>query len=243
MSGFHTTGSPVSSLDLSRRRDQMRKMVTGILGERCYIVFASEIGMQCHGNLGGLTAVGLSALIRESNPEQYVGPLPAIAVVDDDLRCGKFSSEDSAMVLDAVITHEAAHIVANDVTSAVCPDVDNQSLREVVQAPWWEWKAHSGPHKWAGHDFRFIRALCHLHHRMQSRGHWVSLNLAFNHEAYGLSPAEQYAEALGGECERLSWRPLREALGGPMPAEFQKLWQDDVVRSLSLVPVERKLKC
>ena len=237
MNRFNATGSPVSSLDLSKRRDQMRKLVTGILSERCYVVFATEIGLQCHGRLAGLTAVGLSGLIRESMPNQYVGPLPAIAVVDDDLRCGKFGPEGAALVLDAIILHEAAHIVASAVTSAICPDADTEALRDLVQTPWREWQSHSGPFRWAGHDHKFIRALCHLHHRMQSRGHQVSLNLAFNHESYGLSSAERYAEALGGECERLNWKPLKEALGGPMPAEFQKLWQDDVVRSLSLVPV------
>ncbi len=229
----------IRSLDLNTRRDQTRKMLTSILGERVYIAFASELGLKCHGRLAGLTAVGLSALVRESMPEQYVGPLPAIAVVDDDLRSGKYKADGAAVLFDAIVLHEASHIVTSAVTSEICPDDDNEELRDLVQVPWREWKSHSGPVLWTGHDWKFIRSLCHLHHRMESRGHWVSPDLAFSHENYGLSPAEEYAETLGDECRSKDWLPLSEALGGPMPAKFQKLWQDDVVRSLSLVPVER----
>ena len=222
----------IYSLDLSKRRDQTRKMFSGIIGESFYLMFSSELGLQCHGRLGGLTAVGLSALIRQSMPEQYVGPQPAIVVVDDELRSGRHKPDGAAMVFDAVVLHELAHIVVSAVTAEICPHDDNESLRDLVRTPWREWKAHAGPALWTGHDSKFIRALCHLHHRMRSRGHWTSLSLAFNHEAYGLSAAEEYAEALGDECRSKDWLTLSEALGGPMPAKFQKLWLDDVVRSL-----------
>jgi len=224
----------IYSLDLNIRRDQTWKMLTSILGERVYIAFASELGLKCHGRLAGLTAVGLSALVRESTPELYVGPLPAMAVVDDDLRSGKYKPEAAAVVFDSIVLHEASHIVTSEVTTKICPEDDNEELRDLVQVPWRDWKSHSGAVLWTGHDSKFIRALCHLHHRMESRGHWVSMDLAFNHETYGLSPAEEYAEALGDECRSKDWLPLSEALGGPMPAKFQKLWQDDVVRSLGL---------
>ncbi len=229
----------IRSLDLNTRRDQTRKMLTSILGERIYITFASELGLKCHGRLAGLTAVGLSALVRQSMPEQYVGPLPAIAVVDDDLRSGKYKPDGAAMVFDAIVLHEASHIATSAVTSEICPVDDSESLRDLVQVPWREWKSHSGAILWTGHDSKFIRALCHLHHRMESRGHWVSLDLAFSHTLYGLSSAEKYADSLDDECRSKDWLPLSEALSRPMPEKFVKLWQDDVVRSLGLFPVSK----
>ena len=229
----------IHSLDLNERRHQTRKMLTGILGESFYLVFSSELGLQCHGRLGGMTAVGLSALVRESMPDKYVGPLPAIAIVDDRLRDGTYSPEGSAMVFDAFALHEISHIVASNVTANICPELDQESLRDLVQIPSTEWASHAGPLRWAGHDSKFIRALCHVAHRMQSRRHWVPLDIAFCHQSYGLSSAEEYAAALDDECCAMSWLPLSEALGRPMPAKFQKLWTDDVVRSLKVVPVSK----
>jgi hypothetical protein len=235
----------IHSLDLNKRRDQTRKMLDNILGERVYVAFASELGLQCHGRLAGLTAIGLSALIRESMPEQYTGPAPAMAVVDDDLRSGKYKPDAAAVLFDAIILHEASHIVTSGVTTEICPEDDNEELRNLVQVPWRDWKSHSGAVLWTGHDSKFIRALCHLHHRMESRGHWVSLDLAFSHQTYGLSPAEEYAETLGMECQASDWLPLKESLSRPMPEKFVKLWQGDVARSLSVVPVQKEggLKC
>ncbi|MCA9010502.1 MAG: hypothetical protein KDB01_12185 [Planctomycetaceae bacterium] len=232
----------IYSLDLNKRRDQTRKLLARILEEQVYIAFSSELGLQCHGRLAGLTAVGLSALVRESMPEQYVGPLPAIAVVDDDLRSGKYQPDGAAMLFDSIVLHEASHIVTSAVTAEICPEDDNEELRALVQVPWREWQSHAGAILWTGHDWRFIRALCHIGHRMRSRGHWVSLDLAFCHETYGLSSAEEYAAALDDECCAMSWLPLSEALGRPMPAKFQKLWTDDVVRSLSSVPMKRQMR-
>jgi len=87
----------IYSLDIDKRRDEMRRMVPKLIGERCYVVFSSELGLQCHGRLAGMTAIGLSALIAETIPQHYCGPMPAIAIVDDDLRNGRFSAEGSAM--------------------------------------------------------------------------------------------------------------------------------------------------
>lgn len=226
----------IHSLNLTVRRDQTRRFIGSMIRQRVYLVFSSELGLQCHGRLGGLTAVGLSALVRESMPGEYFGPSPAIAIVDDHLRDGTYSPDGSAMLFDSMVLHEFTHIVSAGVSFEICPESDPEQLRDLVQMPSAEWPSHTGPLRWAGHDCRFIRALCHLHHRMQSRGHWVSLSLAFSHESYGLSSVEEYADALGDECQRKDWLPMSEALALPMPAKFQKLWTDDVVRSLKPVP-------
>ena len=224
-------------LDLTRQRDEMRQLLNGVLGQEIYLVFASELGLQCHGRLGGFTAVGLSELVRESMPETYRGPLPAIAIVGDRLHDGTFSPDGAALLFDSLCLHEAAHIAAGGVTANLCPDTDGEALREIVQTPAAEWAAHAGPLRWIGHDWRFIRALCHIHHRVESRGRVASLLLAMNSEMYRLSSAKKYAAALGDECTALSSVPLAEALALPMPTKFQKLWTDDVVRSLKSCPV------
>lgn len=177
-------------------------------------------------------AVGLSALIKESMPHEYVGPLAAVAIVDDGLRDGTCSPWLAVQLFDSMVLHEIAHVVELGVTSQSCPPNDQEQLRELVQTPWTEWAAHSGAVRWFGHDLRYIRTLLHLHHRMESRGHRVCLPLAFCHESYGLSSITEYADALGDEPQRTSWLTLADAMAGPMPEEFTKLWGRDVVASL-----------
>jgi hypothetical protein len=223
----------IDSLDLNTRRDQTRRMIAKLLNQRMYVLFAREIGLQCHGRLGGLMAVGLSALIKESMPHEYVGPMPAIAIVDDGLRDGTCSQWLAVQLFDSMVLHELAHVVELGITAQLCPRDDKENLHELVQTPWTEWAAHSGTVRWFGHDLRYIRALLHLHHRMESRGHRVCLPLAFCHESYGLSSITEYADALGDEPQRTSWLTLTEAMAGPMPKDFQKLWTADVLRSLT----------
>lgn len=231
----------IHSINIDKRRAQTRRFIASMIGQRVYLVFASELGLQCHGKLAGMTAVGLSALVRESLPDEYFGPSPAICIQDDHLRDGTYSPEGSAMLFDAIVLHELSHVVQSGITFEACPESDGEQLRQLVQMPWTDWKAHTGAAKWIGHDCRFIRTLCHVHHRMKSRGHCVSLNLAFSHTLYGLSSAEEYAAALGDECSAMSWLPLSEALARPMPAKFQKLWVADVLQSLKNCPVLKGL--
>jgi len=232
----------IHSLAIDERRDEWRRLIPQLIGEQCYLVFSSELGLHCHGGLAGLTAIGLSALIGQAMPDAYRGPLPAIAVVDDHLRDGSYSPEGSAMVFDAIVLHELSHIVTNSVTPEMCAVPDPESLRDLVQADWREWKSHSGSLRWIGHDSRFIRVLIHLWSRMRSRGHWTSLALAFSHKSYGLASAERYRLALGDEPGDFDFRPIGEITALPMPPKFQKLWTDDVVRSLSSVQVSKGKK-
>ncbi len=221
----------IDSFDLDTRRDQMRRMVAKMIGQRCYIVFASEIGLECHGRLGGFTAVGLHTLIKETMPGEYVGPLPTVVVVDNDLRDVTLSPAAAACMFDAICLHELAHIVERGINAENGTAIDAAILRGIVATPWTEWPLHS-PAKWAGHDLKYIRVLCHLLHRSKSRGLWVSPELAFGHEDYGLSPLSEYADSLGDEPQLTSWLPLSQALNRPAPDEFKQLWSRDVVASL-----------
>jgi len=225
----------IHSLDIDKRRGQWRRTIPGLIGQQCYLVFASELGIQCHGRLAGLTAVGLSALVAESLPDQFRGPLPAICIVDDDLRSGKYSPEGAAVVFDAIVLHELAHVVAGNITPEVCPVSDQESLRDLVATDCLEWPAHAGSLRWLGHEARFIRALCHLHYRLNSKRQWTSLSLSFSHKSYGLSSAERYLKALGDELQRYDWLTLQEVLNRPMPEAFSKLWTADVLRSVKSV--------
>lgn len=220
----------ITAIDLNKRRDQTRRMLASLLGERCYLHFSSELGLKCHGDLGGMTSASLSAVVRDALPNEYSGPMPAIVIVDDRLR--RFEAMEAATTFDAFVLHEAGHILADGVTAASCPEVDCENIPEMVGDDWRTWPEHCGGHPWTGHDHRFIRALLHLHHRMESRGHVVYLPAAFQSAVYGLSPIENYRDALGMECQQNDWRPIQEALSGRVPAAFDRLWADDVVRSV-----------
>jgi len=214
------------SLDIPERRNQTERFVRRMMGFKVVIALSDELDLKCS-TVGGFTGPAVHQLLPD-NPEPVrtivVASKPLQAAVDKVQRC---------LAFDAILLHELGHVAEHGF-----PVVDQQSDREHFQnlcsTPITEWPSHTGP-KWAGHDCRFIRALLHIHHRMLSRGHRTPcLRLAFNHVAYGLSRIETYRDALGTEPEDNDWPPLAEILVDPMPAGFQTLWTNDVVRSLGL---------
>ena len=205
-----------------------RLLYSRLLNQRCYIAFPDELGLQFADSLGGLSAVGLSSLIAEKMPDEFIEPGPAICV-RAETDC---SPVEAAMAFDGCVLHEFTHVVLNSLTEY--PSKDGEALRELVATEWRSWPSHAGSARWIGHDARFIRALLHLHHRCKSRSHRVWLDWSFPHETYDLSSAEIYREALGDEPSDTDLLPIQTALARPMPASFWKLWSHDVVRSLGL---------
>ncbi len=226
-------GSPVWSLHLDERRAQSEALYTQILGEPLYVVFTSELRLEHRPTLHGFASAGVHSLVQECLPQRYRGPSPGVVISDGDLR--RQDPATAATLFDAAALHEVSHIAASGITRAVCQRFHGGAHREQMMAA-----APSEPLLWLHHGAAFLRALCHLAHRVQSRGHLVSLELAFSHEAYGLSPAVQYRMACGDECSATSWLSLREALGRPSPAEFQELWTSDVRESLKSCPELRE---
>lgn len=145
----------------------------------------------------------------------------------------EFCEPDGLLLMNALCCHELAHIA---ISSLEKPDIlDPSELAPVVSGPWRDWPAHQGPFLWHGHGAMFIRAVLHIAHRLNNQALPIVLPWAFNHWAYGLSAVEQYMKALGDECRAKDWLPLAEALSGPMPAKFERLWTADVLRSLKSV--------
>lgn len=232
---FQAVGSPVHSLELGKRRDESQAMYSQILGQRIDIVLASELHLEARPSLQGFVSEGLHTLIAESLPARFVEPRPAVCIADGDLQT--LAPGTAAALFDGITIHEVAHLVAMKLTPDVCQGFHGRDLRAAVARP-----LKIEAVTWLGHDANFIRAMLHLVHRAASRGHSVSLPLAFCHKSYGLSSAQQYAIALGDECSAGSWLPLSEALARPMPDAFKSLWMADVLQSLGLFPVSKGSK-
>ncbi len=216
--------------ELKKRRDHWERLIPKLIDRRVYVVLASELGIRPHGDLAGFTSPSLHVLIREQLPDAYRGALPGIVFVD------QWPGSDAATLavgFDAIVTHELAHVVESDLTSANCREDGGGELRSLLSKPRTDWPAHAGSIRWKGHDVRFIRALCHLVHRLESRGLPISHESAFVHRAYGLSPLKRYRASLGDEPSRNSWRPLADVLAEPFPEKTQQLWARDVSRSVN----------
>ena len=217
------------SIDLNERRDEMRRLLSKIMEERIEIAFASELGISVDPDVAGLASPVLSSLIREATPDEFRGHCAGMLVCDEHLR--RLNPIAAGIMFDSLVIHEAAHIATE---CHVPVDVPTNELTELIQTPPATWPEYSNKPKWATHDARFIRALCHIHHRFESRRIRVILDQAFDHESYRLSSIEAYRAALGDEPKSTSWLPLREVLSRPMPDAFKTLWTRDVLASLGL---------
>jgi len=99
----------------------------------------------------------------------------------------------------------------------------------VAEPPSPEEARASPPH----HGERFLRAALHLRHRAEAAGVCIGPALICPNREYGLSHANVYQRALGDEPIRLADACIRDILVGPPPAEFSRLWADDLAHWLS----------
>ncbi len=153
----------------------------------------------------------------------------AAAVIDDPgLR--------DAVAIDwtlGVLIHELGHLVdighvpaATRGTAAI--------VRSIAEAP-------SGRRQdllpWKHHESRWIRAVLHLHCRLELLlGMSIPLSRVAMLDRYLLSSIYGYHRALDGEPEVRLDQPLQEILDSDPPASFLELWRDDMgryARSLS----------
>ena len=154
----------------------------------------------------------------------WAAHIPGLVIVSDAVI-------GEPLLLASVVAHECAHEV-------LCPESvaaeDMSGLQPVLSRPWRSWPSHLGP-SWAGHDARWIRAVCHVIHRMRGHGLATVPAAVANLQLYGLkSSLCDYVEALDGEPSQLDWVPICEALARPVPAEFESLWTADVRQSLGV---------
>lgn len=211
--------SPITSRDPLLRRDETERLLSEILGERVVIRFGTEVGLTFSDDIAGFAGPKVHEAFREHDPEQYPEPVQCIAMNPDYL------TSRLPEMFDAIVLHEFAHLVCLGPPRSCA--VTNKELAQEVASD----DRRYAPEQpiWSGHDFRFIRAMVHVHYRMKQRFHAVQLHFAFNHNLYGVSSAGEYRKALGDEPKRLAHLPIREALKRPFPAAVGKLWTNDVV--------------
>jgi hypothetical protein len=139
---------------------------------------------------------------------------------------------DEPVLLASVLCHECGHAALLEPESVSESELDLAGLQSVLSSPWRSWGLHQGE-LWAGHDWKWIRAVLHVVHRAKAWGLLtVPEAVADLSGQYGLSSLGDYSAALGHEPAALDWLPLAEALARPAPAEFEELWAADVRRSV-----------
>jgi hypothetical protein len=149
---------------------------------------------------------------------------------------------DEPVLLASVVAHEAGHEALVPESVAVLEsESDLSGLQSVLSSPWRSWRLHQGE-LWAGHDWKWIRAVCHVAHRMRGHGLLTVTELVADLSGqYGLSSLGDYSAALGAEPSRSDWLPIIEVLARPAPAEFEELWAADVRRSVGVESMSERV--
>ena len=88
---------------------------------------------------------------------------------------------------------------------------------------------------WAKHDARYIRAVCHLTHRMRRSLPDLKYSHVYDSDLYGVSPSGLYAASLAGELLD-SNGSIRTILASAPPAEFRDLWRADIFQWYGTLP-------
>jgi hypothetical protein len=145
------------------------------------------------------------------------------------------------VLLASVVAHECGHELLSSESESLSPESDLSGLQSVLSVPWKEWPVHQGS-PWAGHDSRWIRAVCHVVHRMKAWGLLTVPAAVADLKIYGMQGSlGDYSAALGDEPAALDWVPLAEALARPAPLEFEELWAADVRRSVGVESMSERV--
>lgn len=163
---------------------------------------------------------------------QWDGKSPLIvfdlAEIEHEAACYEVSPKLLAV---HIALHEAAHLVPWREVSDADLEPSQESIAEYKES-FSEWAA--GPAcdndcPWIGHDWRFIRNLLHLAHRANAAGYSLHIDdVRCGGITYRLSPAWQYAEALGDEPARFMYQPFSNIVAEEPPAAFLALFDRDV---------------
>ena len=79
-----------------------------------------------------------------------------------------------------------------------------------------------------GHNAKFIRAVCHLTHRLRRALPGLKFGDVFNGGMYALSEIGHYAVSLFDELNDSSNLPIRTIVASAAPADFRNQWRGDV---------------
>lgn len=200
---------------------------------RVHVVLASETTFGLSGEFLGLTGAYIHERLRPF-VKNGDGPAPAMLIADELI----FSncSDNLGLAEDkfaAICVHELAHIVCVDdlygrrhERSDLFAEVLSATFAASVADP-----AAFDPtpkSQRPDHGTDWLRACCHITHRMQKRGWPVFLPMVINADFYGISSTASYSRALGDEPERLFEMPITEINNIDAPTAFLDLWNCDL---------------
>lgn len=222
-------------MDFTNLRNRIEQDANSILandlksngGQSAYVVLGSETGFQFDAtDFHGLYHSDLHKILQTDIGDRWNGAGPAVLVAD------RFIHDDETFV--GICLHELAHAV--DYPGMFRPDaIDGQRVQHVRRSTFANRVANPTEHDHLfaplsirnGHEWPWIRATLHLHHRFLARGWECPMPYLFDHEHYGYyaNPAA-FRRALEDEPERLIDVPLTELKDIDPPARFTELYDD-----------------
>ena len=229
--------------DFRPLRDRLETEFAEMLGpdlkangaSRIYIVLLGETGLFASGTFLGLTGPRIGEWLHPFIP-RWSGPGPAMLV--DDAAIARDFESNPAYAEDrftGVAVHELGHIACTDnlyahhhENSARTASVLQETFTSAVASS--TTFDPSTASQRPDHGTDWLRACCHITHRMQKRGWPVFLPMVINTDFFGISSTSVYSRALGDECVRLEHLPITDILLYDAPNEFLYLWKSDLAR-------------
>ena len=198
--------------------------------DRVHVVMVSETDLTTCGEFAGLHSPRIHRWLRSYIPN-WNGPAPTMLI--DDATCLNDSGGRLDLMAErftAIAVHELGHIICtprlfdhDDESDKAMSDMVRQAFVESIEK-----KATfycSSPR--VGHGPEWLRACCHLVHRMQCRGWELRLPQVIDRDFYAYSSTANYLRALGDECERLTDWPIGSIASLPPPQKFLEQWNAD----------------
>jgi hypothetical protein len=221
-------GDDVATL-LAQAESLCRTIAPDLDGQSLYIVPQSQLPDELGGRsiCDGFTTPKLDLYLRDVFGTNWRGRGPCMVIDDTDF--AGLDAVDIEQAVMATVLHELAHVLDRPPVQGYGPPADPGRMKfealcvghAVAAEP-----AATVPY--AGHEARFIRAALHLQYRASRAGVTVAPSRLCAGREYGLSPANQYRNALGDEPCRLATDSIRQLLDRHPPEAFSRLWAEDV---------------
>lgn len=216
------------------------ELVFETTGTRCYVLFAEQLGLSIHDGCGGFCCGFLSSTVKRLLPDRFSGDMATI-VLNQDCFNQFFFDKDDRRYFNSILCHEAGHVV--DLWSAGVPSFEPkspveyvESIQSQVQLEPQQWAGHVSPVvRWLGHEDRYIRATCHIAHRMNERCSPVDNGIVWPADYYELSSFDEYSEALADELIEREGDDIGTILKSEPPPEFAELWLRDSLPGRALM--------
>lgn len=197
-----------------------------------HIVLTSETDLTTCGEFAGLHSPRIHRWLKSYIPN-WNGPGPCF-LIDDATIANDGGGRSDLMVerFTAIAVHELGHVVCTPGLYARdddAPDLPEETVRQFfVESVATKATFYSGVSPRTGHGPAWLRACCHLVHRMQCRGWEIRLPMVVATDFYGISSTSLYRNALGDEPSRLTdWR-ITSIASIPPPRKFLDQWNADL---------------